>query len=129
MLEPRSNFRARGGGRVPGLPGLLAHEPRRKDILAPAKQRAEQLHLLGGRPRRRYVDGKRQPNAALRLGAERSQLGPNPSEPTSRGGLVRFELRAASLFLRDRGEQFLAAERGHGRQLGLCELQAAWSRR
>src|SRR6202022_4515577 len=47
--------------RVARLPGFLAHEPRRKDVLAPAEQRPKQPHLLGLRLRDRAsaVTGRR----------------------------------------------------------------------
>jgi hypothetical protein len=66
------------------LPGLVAHEPDREDVIAPAKQGAEQCHLLGGCPWNRRIDGERNAQANLRLGTERSQLGLERTDPTTR---------------------------------------------
>ena len=57
------------------------------------------------------ADDKRLRNADLPLCGVLSQFGPKPNEPTSSGGLVRLKLRDASLFLRDRCQQLLAAQR------------------
>ena len=69
--------RARGG--VACLAGLLAHEPRRKDVRASAEQRTEQLHLVRGRVRRLAVRRERQ-GQRRRSGCSR-ELGPEALDP------------------------------------------------
>ncbi len=50
----------RTGGRIAGLPGLLAQEPRREDVLATPEQSPEEPDLLCGRHRRREARRDRQ---------------------------------------------------------------------
>jgi hypothetical protein len=97
------------GRRVAGLPGLLAHEPRWENILAPAEQRPEKLDLVGGRPRRRRIDGEWQRNTDLRAGAEGRQLCPERGQPAPRIRFLGREPGEASLLVGDRLEQCVAA--------------------
>ena len=86
--------RARGG--VAGLAGLLAHEPRRKDVRASAEQRTEQLHLVRGRVRRLAVGRERQ--GQRRRGGCSRELGPEALEsgPVSRHACARAPRAAAA---------------------------------
>jgi hypothetical protein len=53
---------------------IIQDEPSWEDIFAPAKQGAEELHLVGRRARNRCVNSQGQVNADVRLGTERGQV-------------------------------------------------------
>src|SRR2546422_99657 len=97
------------GRRVARLPGLLALEPCRENVLAPAKERPEQLHLLGGGPWDRSRDREGKVHANLPLGAQGRQLSMERGKARSGITLLAIQPCEQSLLLGDGLQQRLAA--------------------
>ena len=90
----------RHAGAYPLFPCLLTHESSREDVLTPAKQRAEQSHLVGGCLGNRRLESKRQTYVDFRFAVERSQLCSKGGETMPRLRLLGFECGETSLLLR-----------------------------
>src|ERR1039457_1321675 len=107
---------------VSALACLRAQKSSRKDVLTPAKQRAEQPHFVDWCPRYRRLKCKGRPYMDLRFGVQRSQLGPERGESMSRLSLLGFKHGEKSLLMRDGVAQRFAAHPLSGRLVYVCFL-------